>query len=208
MFVVFLFVFCVLCFMFFQPRKKKKWEQVAPCPLPQSQTILICMDDTSPLGFVVMYVGTKASSGTEFEKAGLSNVSGAARGLIIQSWTEGVSSDPSGHRFTFTTALSFDGATTTAQTATELQTAGASLFARPEDGHWLSNGTSFFFVTSGSSSGPCRIWMLVFDDIANPLAGGVVSILATQTSVPYYDNIALSTDEEYVFAQTDGPSPR
>lgn len=184
---------------------RRKWEQVAPCPVAQALTLLILTDDTSPLGYVAMYLGTKTSIGTEFEKAGLTN--GLTYGLFVENWTEGDQDPQNGTRFAFTSALNFDATTTTAQTGAALQSANATLFARPEDAHWLRDGSSLFWIASGSAAGPCRLFRLTFDDISNPLAGGVVSVLAKQSSIPYYDNLAIDATQEFVIAQTDGPSP-
>lgn len=162
---------------------------------------LCCTDDNSPTGFVTFYVGEKTSAGTEVEKAGL--VGGIVYGLKIIGWLEGSTAPPPNSRFSLEQLDDLSSHTSRSQTAAELSNKGATLFARPEvskkqfallvltrkqDSEFSAEGV-LFFATTGSSSGPSRVWRLTFDDISQPELGGLVVVLGSQATVPYYDNL-------------------
>ncbi len=107
-----------------------RFENISPCPVLQNKTILCCTDDNSPFGFVMFYVGDKTDTGSDLDKMGLTG--GIAYGLVIEGWSEGVASPPLGTRFSLVALDDLSGHTTRAQTAAELASKGATMFARPE----------------------------------------------------------------------------
>jgi hypothetical protein len=155
-----------------------------------------------------MYVGNKQNTGSDFVKTGLGGP-GKTYGLQIPGWTEGAADPTPGAPFSMmlTPSLALD--TTRAQTTGRLAAVGvaATQFARPEDSHWrpsISMQQEFFQVTTGSASGPCRIWQFIFDDISLPENGGRVYVLTkVAAGRPFYDNIAFSVSGRFAYAVTD-----
>ncbi len=181
-----------------------QFENIMPCPYGQTKTITCLTDDFSPLGYVVFHVGTKTNVGTDFVRSGLNG--GQAYGLQMGGWTEG-STDPSGTRFSLVALADLTLHASRADTAAELMTKGATAFARPEDSEWARGITTLqqvlYFATTGSASGPSRLWKLTFDDISQPELGGTFQVMARSTTVPFYDNVAVSEDGAHLYAVTD-----
>jgi hypothetical protein len=173
------------------------WENALANPYPQNKTVVIGDNDGGTgimSNSVAVYVGTKQSTGSEVDKAGLTNgtlkfvrvsgnpvevVNGATRATGIASGT----------RF----SLSGTSSTT---------------FSRPEDGAWNPlNPRQFYFVTTdqldtlsdglGTQIGQTRLWRLTFDDITNPDLGGTIDLLIDGRvvggqKVNMFDNISVN----------------
>ncbi|MFZ4598966.1 MAG: hypothetical protein ACOYNN_10000, partial [Terrimicrobiaceae bacterium] len=152
---------------------KFSWENALANPTAQNKTVVIGLDDTSPAGELYMYVGTKTSSGTEVEKAGLTNglfygvkVDGGAAQAEARSTTGnltvafGIEKSANGsvtanstNSKAFSLVLGPNSGNVTSTSGAALQTAhssdGVSNFLRPEDGAWdPTNGSNFYFVTT------------------------------------------------------------
>ncbi|MBI1336802.1 MAG: PEP-CTERM sorting domain-containing protein [Phycisphaera sp.] len=123
---------------------------------------------------VYMYVGTKTNTGTEADKAGLTN--GSLYGVVVGTpgGTESQGSPISG---------SFSLSTNNADTTD---------FRRPEDGAWdPSNPNRYYFVTTdgydqdkdgvGATTARSRLYAMDFTDITNPTAGGTITALLDGT---------------------------
>ncbi len=178
------------------------WENSVANPYAQTKTIVAGTDDTSTDGQVYFYVGNKTSTGTDVDKAGLTN--GNLYGIKL---TSGVSQETRGSGLASTGPLTTSATFTLANLGdvrnktgavlnTESNTAGVMRFARPEDGAWdPKNNSDFYFVTTDTvtaSAGRSRLWKTSFSDITNPAAGGTVSMLLTGTEGgEMYDNIAV-----------------
>lgn len=179
------------------------FENVVASPFAQEKTILVCLEDTY-LGELYVYVGTKDSTGTDLERAGLTN--GRLYGIIVDGFPRedqargrvGDSRRFALHDFGDVSAK--DGM----QLATESRDAGITQFLRPEDGHWdpLVRGT-FYFVTTGQlfegdlglsgDGGGTRLFALRFDDITRPILGGRIEILldGTEPETLMFDNLTV-----------------
>jgi hypothetical protein len=179
---------------------RSSWENIVACPAAQDTTVVIGLDDTTP-GQLYVYVGTKRSAGLDIEKAGL--VGGTlygvrANGTAVEVEDEngaGTAGKPSlggiavGGSASF--ALSPIGNAenlTGAQVQTISGDQGVTEFLRPEDGAWdPHNPSDFYFVTThrfdqtkdmtGATTAASRLYRLRFTDIANPAAGGVITML-------------------------------
>ncbi len=173
------------------------YENVLLSPTEQDKTVAIMLDDSSN-GEVYIYVGDKQSAGNEVEKAGL--VGGNLYALAVvgkpyeldSSLTSAV-----GANETFALKLiglpgdrpanGNEAEARGADTITPLdpsQNFESLKMGGPEDGAWDNRAgreNFFYFVTKGTSSNgitaPTRIWQLEFNDIANPAAGGTLSLL-------------------------------
>jgi len=172
------------------------WENLLANPLAQDKTIVIGNNDggTGVLGnAVAVYIGSKSNSGSEADKAGLTNgqlkfINVAGNATEIVNGTTRATNITSGTRFS-------------------LNSASSTVFSRPEDGAWDPlDPRKYYFVTTdrldtasdgiGSQVGMTRLWRLNFDDITNPEAGGTIDLLidgdtVNGKKVNMFDNIAI-----------------
>ncbi len=170
------------------------WENLLANPLTQDKTVVIGNNDggTGVLSqALAVYVGTKQNTGTEADKAGLTN--GVTKFVNV-----------TGNPVEITTANAATRATgITDGTRFTLNATASTAFSRPEDGAWNpSNSNEYFFVTTdridqvadgvGTQIGRSRLWRLTFDDITNPDAGGKVDLLLDGTEGQnMFDNLTI-----------------
>ena len=152
------------------------WENLIANPGTGVATLVAGTDDSTPstpnsIGKVYMYLGTKTNSGTDIEKAGLTNGTQYAvvvNGVGLESRTNALGSSSPQFSGTFT-----------------LDTvANGTSFLRPEDGVWdPNNPNDFYFATTdrldthdagGVQTGNSRLWKMHFNDLSNPTAGGTI----------------------------------
>ncbi len=189
------------------PRHGKfSWENSLAAPFAQDKTVVIGTDDTTP-GEVYLYIGTKTNSGSEVDKAGLTNgllygikVDGGAAQAEDRNTAFGIAK---GSTKPFSLVTTPNAGNVQNVTGTALQAAhttdtvgngqtdgndGTTNFLRPEDGAWdtVSNNKFYFATTdrydqvkdgTGVQVGRSRLWVLEFADITNPLLGGNVRLL-------------------------------
>lgn len=172
------------------------WENLLANPFAQDKTVVIGNNDggTGALtNALAVYVGTKTNSGSEADKAGLTNgalkfLSVTGNPLEITDTTSRATGITNGTRFSLSTSVS-------------------TTFSRPEDGAWDPNDASkYYFVTTdrldqvsdgtGAQVGVTRLWRLSFDDITNPDAGGKIDLLVDGDTVNgkkvnMFDNITI-----------------
>src|SRR4030095_4330077 len=166
------------------------WENSVANPGSGDKTIVAGTDDSTP-GQVYIYVGTKTSSGSSIDKAGLTNgllYGVKVNGTAVEDRTTGIASGTGFSLFSLGNVQNMTGAqiqsASTAGSVTE--------FLRPEDGAWdPSNPNDFYFVTTdrfdtvkagtGTTVGRSRLYRLHFLDINDPTAGGVIDTLLYRT---------------------------
>jgi hypothetical protein len=184
------------------------WENCVANPFAQDTTIVASTSDGGASimnNRVFVYVGTKQATGNPVERAGLMNgtqyfVNIVGNATEIVNSTTRATNIISGTRF-------------------ELLPTSGTQFSRPEDGHWDPiNPRDFYFVTtdrldtatstgfnqtstaSGTANriGMTRLWRLRFDDITNPLAGGVIDLVIDGSKsgikVQMLDNMCVGDD--------------
>ncbi|MCW3120539.1 MAG: large protein [Flavipsychrobacter sp.] len=170
---------------------KFSWENSVASPLASDTTVVVGMDDGTP-GQVYVYVGTKTTTGTDIDKAGLNN--GKLYGVTVAGLiNETDASVPTpGTAFTLTNMGSVQNMTGAALN-TASNTAGVTNFLRPEDGAWdPQNYNDFYFATTNSFTSPSRLWRLRFTDAKNPTLGGTVSAVLDGTEgQKMLDNITI-----------------
>ena len=189
-------------------------ENVVLSPAEQDLTIGAMLDDDED-GEIYFYVGTKTNVGNDVQKAGL--VGGNLYALAVPGKPferNDVLADEIGSVETFTLKLigtdgdrPADGADTEARgrdTVTPVdptQTFETVKFGGPEDGVWDPRPgfeNNFYFVTKGTESGNrtavTRLWQAAFDDIANPTAGGTLTLLldGPENRLGSLDNMGFS----------------
>jgi hypothetical protein len=184
-----------------------------------AKTVVISQDDTSGTGGaangeVYVYIGTKQSSGTPVEKAGLTN--GALYGIKVDdALTEsradgfGAASRPFS-LYSFGNVENWSGAT--------LQTASdghITKFLRPEDGSWDPNDPSvYYFVTTDRPSSPTqvgrsRLWQLTFSDVNDPASGGTIKMLLDGTEgQEMLDNLTVNDRGQLLIQEDVGENAR
>jgi phosphodiesterase/alkaline phosphatase D-like protein len=163
---------------------KYSFENAVASPLAGDKTVVVGTDDGQN-GQVYVYVGSKTNTGTDIDKAGLTN--GKLFGIKVTGLVDEIAgSVPAiGTKFTLadlgqvqnTTGAALDAASEFAQVTS---------FLRPEDGAWdPSNPRDFYFNTThqldtvsdgvvNGTVGNSRVWRLRFDDAANPELGGTI----------------------------------
>ena len=156
------------------------WENALACPASGDKTVVIGLDDTTP-GQVYVYIGSKKSTGTEIDKAGLNN--GKLFGVKVTGLPLEISGSVPAANSPFTLFdLGFVQNTTGANLNTASNTAGVTQFLRPEDGHFdPSNPNDFYFLTTNNFTSPSRMWRLRFLDILNPDLGGTITAVLDGT---------------------------
>lgn len=175
---------------------KFSWENALAHPNAGDKTIVVGTDDSTP-GQVYIYHGTKQTTGTEIEKAGLHG--GTLYGVAVTGFasednasaTTRTTGIPNGTRFTLK-ALSNVQNKTGATLQTDSVALGITEFLRPEDGAWdTKNSNVFYFVTTdrfdtvktgtGSTPARSRLHRLTFDDVTDPTKGGKIDLLIDGT---------------------------
>ena len=184
------------------------WENALANPYPQDKTLVVATNDGGTgimNNSVAVYVGHKQTSGTEVDKAGLTNgaltfINVAGNATEISDSTTRTTNIASGTRFTL------NGTTSTT-------------FSRPEDGAWNPlNLKQFYFVTTdrldqvtegiGTQIGRTRLWRLTFDDLGNPYLGGTIDLLidgrvVDGQRVNMFDNIGVNAQSGQIVLQED-----
>jgi len=189
---------------------KFSWENAMACPFPQDRTIVAGTDDSTP-GQVYFYLGTKQNTGNTVERAGLKG------GKLYGVRVAGMTTEPTA-QFSLAQRLAFftlaDLGEVTMKTGAELQAlsvgAAVTSFNRPEDGAWNPSAPNeFYFVTTASFTTSCRLWVLRFNDIAQPQAGGTIEMLWDglfdgDKSVRMFDNITVTANGQVLLQEDPG----
>jgi hypothetical protein len=184
------------------------WENLLANPFPQDKTFVIGNNDGGTgimNNSLSVYVGTKQSTGTEADKAGLTNgtmkfVNVTGNPVEVVDTTTRATNITSGTRFT-------------------LSGTASTTFSRPEDGAWdPANLSRYYFVTTdrldqvsdglGSQIGTTRLWRLTFDAITNPDAGGIIDLVidgrtVNGEKVNMFDNIAINEKTGHIVILED-----
>ncbi len=181
---------------------KFSWENAVASPLESDTTVVIGLDDATP-GQVYVYVGTKSTTGSDVDKAGLNG--GKLYGVKVTGLVAETSSSVPAAGTGFTLAdLDFVHNITGSALNTLSNTLGVTTFLRPEDGAWdPKNPNDFYFVTTNSFTSPSRLWRLRFNNAANPTAGGTITAVLDGTegqkmldnmTIDNYGHILLQED--------------
>lgn len=159
---------------------KFSWENSIASPLPSDTTVVIGLDDATP-GQIYVYVGTKTTTGSDVEKAGLTNgnlYGVSVTGMLTES--DAAFAAP-GTPFSLINMGNVQNMTGAALNAAS-NTAGVTNFLRPEDGAWdPQHPNDFYFATTNGFSNPSRLWRLRFTDATKPALGGTIEAVLDGT---------------------------
>lgn len=184
------------------------WENLLANPTSQLKTVVIGNNDGGSglmSNTLAVYVGTKTSTGTEADKAGLTN--GTTKFVNLAGITSEIANG------TLRTTAIVSGTPFTLSSST------ATAFSRPEDGAWNPlNLSQYYFVTTdqldqvsdgvGTQIGRTRLWRLNFTDISNPDLGGTIDLLLTGTGLNgnMFDNLTVTWDGRLILQEDVGGS--
>ena len=191
---------------------KFSWENSVTSPTAGSKTVVIGQDDGGG-GQLYLYAGDKQATGTEIDKAGLTN--GKLYGIKVPTMpqeTNETTIGPAGIPF----ILQEQGPNgdvsgfTGAQLQDESVAEGVTGFLRPEDGAWdPSNPNRYYFATTNSATGPSRLWALDFTDAQRPELGGSLKIiLAGFEGQVMLDNLTVTADGKVILQEDVGNNAR
>jgi hypothetical protein len=183
---------------------KFSWENSVASPLASDTTVVIGTDDATP-GQVYVYVGTKTTTGSDVDKAGLTN--GRLYGVAVSGMTTESSSSVPAAGTTFALAdLGNVQNMTGIAINNASNSAGVTNFLRPEDCAWdPQNPNDFYFVTTNSFSSPSRLWRLRFNDARKPMLGGTISAMLDGTEgQKMLDNIAIDNYGHIIMQEDAG----
>ena len=190
------------------------WENICVRPMESDKTVVVATSDGNA-NRVFVYEGTKQSTGSIMDKAGLTN--GIGYGVQVQVNGANVSNES--REFCFNAA----GKPRYSATFTLVAGNAGTTFLRPEDGAWdPANPADFYFVTTdrihtigygGSQLGSSRLFRMRFNDVNNVLAGGTIEALLDGTDVMNMgDNLTVFNDLQggtrVIITEDPGNSPQ
>jgi Bacterial protein of unknown function (DUF839)/PEP-CTERM motif len=193
---------------------KFSWENSIANPFAQDKTLVMGTDDATP-GQTYLYVGTKTNTGSDIEKAGLTN--GSLYGIKVGSFASEDRTSPFGGlgKGGSTSFTLFNHGDVSATTGAALQTASASNgvteFLRPEDGAWdPMNPSDFYFVTTdrfntGATPGRSRLWRMRYASLNDPTLGGSLSMILDGTEgQQMFDNLTIDRNGNILIQEDPG----
>jgi Ca2+-binding RTX toxin-like protein len=193
---------------------RMSWENALANAYSGVKTVVMCDDDSTP-GEVYVYIGDKQATGSAVEKAGLAN--GELFGI---SASFGDDTGPGALNGTFQLIAQGNAGDVTHTTGTELQAQSEPLtqFGRPEDGAWdPSNPDRYYFITTGTSTQPTRLWAMDYYDIEHPELGGTIKVLVEgvfsnsdpNSALPLMlDNMTVTESGVVIMQEDPGNNPR
>jgi len=172
-------------------------------------TVVAGTDDTQP-GQVYVYVGTKQTTGNDFDKAGLTN--GVLYGVKVQGYatedrTNGIPANTNFSMYAFGDVTSTTGATLESTGTAN----GVTAFNRPEDCAWDTIRPNRLYVVTtdrnntGTQVGRSRLWALDFTDVNNPSLGGKITMILNGTEgMQMMDNLCVNKDGDILLQEDPG----
>ena len=210
------------------------WENVVASPQSKDKTIVVTLDDGNVLTTGVaenfpceltVYIGTKQETGSEIERAGLTN--GKLYAVRLPKGTgflggesnefalgDAASGYVASSRFDLV-QLGTDGdvsSMTPLQQEQDLIAKNAYRLQRIEDGSWdprPAQKNDFYFVTTASITTNSRLWQLRFDDLDAPEKGGTLTaLLKGNEGHLMLDNMAIDSLGRILLQEDPGNSTR
>lgn len=183
---------------------KFSWENSVANPHSSDKTIVAGMDDATP-GQVYFYVGNKTNSGSEIEKAGLSN--GNLYSIAVSNMVVETNGNLPAPNTTFSMVSLGDVRNLTGSTLnTNSNNLGITNFLRPEDGAWdPTNHNDFYFATTNAFNNPSRLWKLHFNNLDSLQNGGTITAVLDGTEgQQMLDNITIDNSGHVLLVEDVG----
>ena len=197
------------------------WENLLAHPNTGDKTVVMANSDGGFNG-VYLYVGAKANTGNEVEKAGL--IGGTMYRVLVNNLpTETTAADA---------GLGLVSGASTFSLSTDLTNAsGGTSFLRPEDGVWdTTNANRYYFVTTNTMDaakdgntnpditaaqvGRTRVWRMTFTDITRPQLGGIIEMILDGTETvtvngrvhgtQMFDNMTMTSNGDLILQEDVG----
>lgn len=186
------------------------WENALANPYSGDKTVVALNDDTTP-GQVYLYVGNKQSTGSDIEKAGLSNgnlYGIKVNGVSVETAASGASGSFSLYNFGDVSSVSGNAL----QSASAAN--GVTEFARPEDGHWADADTYYFVTTGSAAGGSAKLYRADFTDANDLTLGGNITLVKDSatltgtdgTTARSFDNMVAGEDGSILIQEDPGNS--
>lgn len=191
------------------------WENLLANPYSKEKTVVVGTNDGGTgimLNTVVVYVGTKTKTGTEVDKAGLTNGTALFVNVAGAFDASGTTNDELANTTTRTTKI-------VSGTSFTLGDKTATTFSRPEDGAW-ADAKTFYFVTTDqldktelagqSQQGGTRLWRLNFND---DYTGGTIDLVLDSATIAgglgnkkpvMFDNLGVNADRTITLQEDAG----
>lgn len=184
---------------YFLPRLGRfSWENSVANPGSGDKTLVLGADDSTP-GQVYLYVGDKQTTGSDVDRAGLTN--GNLFGIAVtaaplEDRTGGVNGSTSFSLVGLGDVSGLSGTTLDSLS----NSAGVTRFLRPEDVTWEpADPRVAYFVTTdrydqvkdnvGSQIGRSRLWKLTLNSLTAPTGGSIVLLLDGTEATNMMDNL-------------------
>jgi hypothetical protein len=189
------------------------WENAVPSPYGQAKTVVMGLDDSNG-GQVYAYVGNKTNSGTDVERAGLTN--GQKYGIRVPGMTDESTGFLIAPNTPFELAPLGD-VTNLNGAALEAASDAAQVtgWLRPEDGAWdprPGHENDFYFVNTSAltqDGGRSRLYRLSFQDITQPELGGTITALLDGTEGgEMLDNLCIDSHGRVLIQEDPGNASR
>ena len=183
---------------------KFSWENALASPIASDSTVVIGTDDATP-GQIYVYVGAKTNTGTDIEKAGLTN--GTVYGIAVTGMVADSSSRIPSPGTPFTMANLGDVHNMTGAALNNASnTLNVTNFLRPEDGAWdPSSPNDFYFATTNAFTAPSRLWRLRFTNATNPSLGGTITAVLDGSEGPkMMDNLTIDNYGHIIIGEDVG----
>ena len=213
---------------------RSPWENLVATPHAKDKTILFALEDgnlnTAPVPEnnpceLYLYIGTKQETGSEIERAGLTNgkLYGVrlpkAGGFIAEESNDFALGDAaSGYvgsaRFELVELGTGGDVTGMDQLALAKDAIAKNVarLRRIEDGAWdprVANKGNFYFVTTANVTTNSRLWNLKFDDLDAPEKGGTLTVLLKGAEGHrMLDNMAIDALGRIMLQEDPGNDPR
>jgi hypothetical protein len=169
------------------------FENAVANPFAQKATIVALTDDAFG-GQVYFYVGEKRASGSDIEKAGLTE--GALYGLRVTGIPDEEDGAPANGTFTLEQIGPGGDASnmSASQIEDESDDENVTGFLRPEDCAWdPDNPNVLYFNVTNHFSDNSRLYQVTFIDIRNPLLGGTIrAVLDGSEGQHQLDNLTVA----------------
>ncbi|WP_408589829.1 cadherin-like domain-containing protein [Novosphingobium sp.] len=182
----------------------------------QDKTIVMGTDDAGGgKGQVYVYIGTKQATGTEVDKAGLTD--GQLYGFTVTGLTQETETTNLQNADFTLTALGDVSTKTGAQLETASNAAGVTQFLRPEDIAWdpTNAARGYFVVTDNvAANGTAgtfhsRLYQFTFNDITDPTKGGkITAVLDGTEGQVMFDNITVDAQGKVTLNEDPGSNVR